>query len=64
MLAVDGVVHKYPDCAHFLLVGRWSERLCRRLVIQYDVGGCAICIFNKVEYLDKEGCYNSMGVYN
>ena len=26
------VVHKYPDCAHFLLVGRRSERLCRRLV--------------------------------
>ena len=26
------IVHKYPDCAHFLLVGRRSERLCRRLV--------------------------------
>ena len=21
-------IHKYPDCAHFLLVGRRSERLC------------------------------------
>ena len=27
------VVHKYPDCVHFLLVGRRSERLCRRLVL-------------------------------
>ena len=25
-------MHKYPDCAHFLLVGRQSERLGRRLV--------------------------------
>ena len=30
--AADGVVHKYPDFAHFVLVGRRSERLCRRLV--------------------------------
>ena len=35
--AVDGVVHKYLDCAHFLLVGRRSERLCRRLVIDKNV---------------------------
>ena len=27
------------------------------LHIQYDVGGCVICISNKVEYLDKEGNY-------
>ena len=27
------------------------------LIIQYDVCSCAISIFNKVEYLDKEGSY-------
>ena len=27
------------------------------IIIQYDVGGCVICISNKVEYLDKEGSY-------
>ena len=32
-LYCEGVVHNYPDCAHFLLVGRRSKRLCRRLVI-------------------------------
>ena len=26
-------------------------------IIQYDVGGCVICISNKVEYLDNEGRY-------
>ena len=26
-------------------------------IIKYDVGGCVICISNKVEYPDKEGCY-------
>ena len=34
-VAVDGVVHKYQDSAHFLLVGRRSERLCRRLVFYH-----------------------------
>ena len=29
------------------------------LVIQYDVGGCVICISNKVEYFDKEGSYKN-----
>ena len=27
------------------------------IIIQYDVGGCVICISSKVEYLDKEGSY-------
>ena len=26
-------------------------------IIKYDIGGCVICISNKVEYPDKEGCY-------
>ena len=31
--------------------------LQNNIIIQYDVGGCVICISNKVEYLDKEGSY-------
>ena len=27
------------------------------IIIQYDVGGCVICISSKVEYLYKEGSY-------
>ena len=27
------------------------------LIMQNDVGVCVICIFNKVEYLDKKGSY-------
>ena len=27
------------------------------IIIRYDVGGCAICISNEVEYLDKEWSY-------
>ena len=27
--------------------------------IQYDVGGCVICISNKVEYLDKKKSYKN-----
>ena len=26
----------------------------KAFIIQYDNGGCVICISNKVEYLDKE----------
>ena len=26
----------------------------KAFIIQYDDGGCVICISNKVEYLDKE----------
>ena len=29
----------------------------RYTIIQYDVGGCVICMSNKVEYLYKEGSY-------
>ena len=25
--------------------------------MQHDVGGCVICICNKVEYVDNEGSY-------
>ena len=29
------------------------------IIIQYDVGGCVLCISNKVEYLDKEESYKN-----
>ena len=29
------------------------------IIIQYDVGGCVICISYKAEYLDKERSYKN-----
>ena len=29
------------------------------MFIQYGVGGCAICISNKVEYLDNDDSYKN-----
>ena len=34
-----------------------QNKQSNRYLLQYDVGDCAICISNKVEYLDKEGSY-------
>ena len=34
-----------------------KQAISKPLIIQYDVGGCVICISNKVEYLDNERSY-------
>ena len=31
-----------------------NKAVSEPLIIQYDAGGCVICISNKVEYLDNE----------
>ena len=39
---------------YYMLHNKQSNRY---VIIRYDVGGCVICISNKVEYLDKEESY-------
>ena len=39
---------------YYMLQSKQSNRYS---IIRYDVGGCAICVSNKVKYLDKEGSY-------
>ena len=36
-----------------------QNKQSNRDIIQYDVGGCVLCIPNDVEYLDKERRYKN-----
>ena len=66
----QNITHKYTDqdanhsihtckCSfsYFTLLYVTKQEISQTLIIQYDVGGCIICVRNKVGYLGKERRY-------